>query len=261
MLVLSYKSREPEKRKKNNVIIQQRGMSIFKVQRIINNSCTCILLTNITSSFHRSLRAMSVSKTPKVIFILGGPGSGKGTQCLKIQNDFGFKHLSAGDLLREERSRSDSEFGELIDEHIKNGTIVPVEITCKLLERAMLKSNEDTFLIDGFPRNEDNLKGWLKALSDKTVLLCVLVMDCPIDTCINRCLNRGAQGSGRADDNMESIKKRIVTYQQETIPIIDYYRQKDLVRTVDSTRSPEDVHEEIKKIIDEIKNKIELAPH
>lgn len=228
-------------------------MLIREISHIIRGKYSCILLANIGFTVIRTSHGMSVSKIPKVIFILGGPGSGKGTQCRKIENDFGFKHISAGDLLREERSKPNSEFGELIDEHIKNGTIVPVEITCKLLERAMFASKEDTFLIDGFPRNEDNLTGWLKELSDKTQLLFVLVLDCPVDTCTNRCLSRGAGGSGRADDNIESIKKRIIVYQKETMPVIEFYTQKNLVRVVDSTRSPEDVHEEVKKLIEEIK--------
>ena len=75
--------------------------------------------------------------------------------------------FSTGDLLREERAKEGSEFGELIESHIKNGTIVPVEITCSLLQRAMEKSDKNDFLIDGFPRNEDNLQGWNKQMGDK----------------------------------------------------------------------------------------------
>lgn len=94
-----------------------------------------------------------------VIFVLGGPGSGKGTQCAKLVSDYGFTHLSAGDLLRAEQDRPDSEFGNLIKEYIKEGTIVPMEITVKLLENAMRavldekkKGKDDEagrFLIDG----------------------------------------------------------------------------------------------------------------
>lgn len=69
-------------------------------------------------------------------------GAGKGTQCEKIVSEFGFKHLSAGDLLREERAREGSEFGALIEDYITNGKIVPVEITCSLLENAMVKTNK-----------------------------------------------------------------------------------------------------------------------
>jgi UMP-CMP kinase len=89
-----------------------------------------------------------------VIFVLGGPGAGKGTQCQKLVADYGFKHLSAGDLLREEQDRPGSEFGEMIKTYIKEGTIVPMEVTVQLLENAMKSSiaegnKKGLFLIDG----------------------------------------------------------------------------------------------------------------
>jgi len=197
---------------------------------------------------------MSISKVSKVIFILGGPGSGKGTQCPMIENDLGYKHISAGDLLREERSKPNSDVGGIIDKHMKDGTIVPTEITCKLLEEAMSASNKDTFLIDGFPRNEDNFKGWEKGMSHKTDLLFVLVLNCPLDICLKRCLSRGAAGSGRADDNEETIKKRIMGYEKETMPIIEHYKRKNMVKIVDTTRSPQEVHDEIKTYIEQLEN-------
>lgn len=76
---------------------------------------------------------------PQVVFVLGAPGAGKGTQCQRIVDAFGYVHLSAGDLLREERQRPGSEFGELIEDCIRNGKIVPVEVTCSLLENAINK--------------------------------------------------------------------------------------------------------------------------
>ena len=88
-----------------------------------------------------------------VIFVLGGPGAGKGTQCAYLVSDYGFKHLSAGDLLREEQDRPGSEFGEMIKTYIKEGTIVPMEVTIQLLENAMKatmeKEKKSLFLIDG----------------------------------------------------------------------------------------------------------------
>lgn len=83
------------------------------------------------------------SSLPKVFFVLGGPGAGKGTQCLKVVENFGYVHLSAGDLLRSERNRPDSKIGEEIENHIRNGTIVPVEVTCSLLEK--VNSNSGLF--------------------------------------------------------------------------------------------------------------------
>lgn len=93
------------------------------------------------------------SEQALVIFVLGGPGSGKGTQCALLVRDYGFKHLSAGDLLRAEQDRSGSEFGELIKEYIKDGKIVPMEVTIQLLENAigesMQQEEKHKFLVDG----------------------------------------------------------------------------------------------------------------
>ncbi|CAF1500679.1 unnamed protein product [Rotaria sp. Silwood1] len=75
---------------------------------------------------------------PNVIFVLGGPGAGKGTQCARIAETYDYVHLSAGELLREEAAKPDSTLGKEINEHIKNGSIVPVAITCKLLENVYL---------------------------------------------------------------------------------------------------------------------------
>ena len=91
-----------------------------------------------------------------------------------------------GDLLRAERQTQGSEHGEVIEHHIVNGTIVPVKITCSLLERAMKESEKNDFLIDGFPRNEDNLTGWTEAMGEKVNLKFVLNIDCGESTCIER---------------------------------------------------------------------------
>lgn len=127
------------------------------------------MLRALAAGARRCIRTMSAVTTqkPEVVFILGGPGAGKGTLCRYIVENFGYAHLSAGDLLREERVKPGSEYGELIETHIRNGTIVPVEITCSLIDRAMQTSENPhhRFLIDGFPRNQDNLDGWNKVLS------------------------------------------------------------------------------------------------
>lgn len=176
-------------------------------------------------------------------------------------------HLSAGDLLREERATPESAYGEMIEEHIRNGTIVPVEVTCSLIERAIQKhvaaqnlvkenaaggdqtgSFNGRFLIDGFPRNFNNLSGWERCMSDKVNLQFVLFLVCNEDECVRRCLQRGASGSGRSDDNEESLRKRMHTYSNDTIPIIKHYEALDLVRKVDALTSPEVVYNQIKQI-------------
>merc|ERR1711879_121185 len=196
------------------------------------------------SRLHFSVTKMA---KPNVVFVLGAPGAGKGTQCANIVDKFGFVHLSAGDLLRQERKSEGSQYGELIEHHITNGTIVPVAITCSLLERAMKESEKNDFLIDGFPRNEDNLNGWNEAMGGKVNLKFVLNFECGQEACIERCLKRGAT-SGRSDDNEESLKKRFVTFQNATKPIIEHFEKQDLVKTIDAERSQEEVWIDVQKL-------------
>lgn len=85
--------------------------------------------------------------------------------------------------MREERQNPDSQYGELIETHIREGKIVPVDITCNLLERAMFNSDCEKFLVDGFPRNKDNLDGWNRRVAPKVNLLLVLFFDCSEKVC------------------------------------------------------------------------------
>ena len=97
-----------------------------------------------------------------MLFILGPPGTGKGTQCGKLVKEKGFIHLSAGDLLREEKDKKDSPDGKIIENCIKEGKIVPVKVTVTLLWKAIEKNvleKKNIFLVDGFPRNKDNVTG------------------------------------------------------------------------------------------------------
>ena len=176
---------------------------------------------------------------PGVVFVLGGPGAGKGTQSELIVEKCGYTHLSAGDLLRAER-KSGSAQGQMIDEYIAEGKIVPVEVTVKLLINAIKASGGQRFLIDGFPRNTNNLSGWQEVAGDSLTVGGVLFYDCPEDVMEARLLERG-KTSGRTDDNIESIKKRFRTYTNETTPIIAYYDYQGIVHKIDGTREVEAV--------------------
>ncbi|XP_029418807.1 UMP-CMP kinase isoform X1 [Nannospalax galili] len=217
---------------------------------------------------------------PLVVFVLGGPGAGKGTQCARIveywrgrdrwipgahwqaslsysasarpgrdpapkNKKYGYTHLSAGELLRDERKNPASQYGELIEKYIKEGKIVPVEITISLLKREMdqtmaANAQKNKFLIDGFPRNQDNLQGWNKTMDGKADVSFVLFFDCNNEICIERCLERG-KSSGRSDDNRESLEKRIQTYLQSTKPIIDLYEEMGKVKKIDASKSVDEV--------------------
>ncbi|KAI5966550.1 URA6 [Candida pseudojiufengensis] len=163
-----------------------------------------------------------------VVFVLGGPGSGKGTQCDILVREKGFTHLSAGDLLRAEQKRPNSKYGELIAKCIKEGSIVPQEVTVELLKNA-IKSNYNKgqvkFLIDGFPRKMDQALTFENRIAKSAL---TIFFECPEKIMLERLLNRG-KTSGRADDNIESIKKRFKTFIDTSMPVVDYFEKQGKV--------------------------------
>lgn len=204
--------------------------------------------TRILRTISHSVKtAMSSAVKPTVIFVLGGPGAGKGTQCEKIVKEFGYIHLSAGELLREERA-SGSENGDLIESCMKEGKIVPVEITISLIEKAMNLNCVKKFLIDGFPRNQDNLQGWNKVMEEKVLLKCVLFFECTQDECERRIMER-AKSSGRPDDNLESLRKRFQNYVTQTLPVIQHYEDLGLVKKIQAIKTPEEVFDEVQNVL------------
>lgn len=179
---------------------------------------------------------MGSEATPTVVFVLGGPGAGKGTQCANVVRDFEFVHLSAGDLLRA-HMKSGSKDGNMVAEMIKQGQIVPSEVTVNLLLDAMRESGKDRFLIDGFPRNKENRDAWETTAGYDCDF--VLFFDCPEDVMTQRLLGRN---EGRTDDNIETIKKRFKTFRESSMPVIDYYSKLNKVCSVNSDQKPDDVY-------------------
>lgn len=153
-----------------------------------------------------------------VVFVLGGPGADKGTHCAHLVRDYGFVHLSAGDLLRAEQARPGSQYGQMIAEYIKEGKIVPMEVTISLLRNAIQSAIEEhdqstsegwgngkgRFLIDGFPRKLDQSYKFEESVCPAQL---VLFLECSEEIMLKRLLQRG-ETSGRTDDNIDSIKKR-----------------------------------------------------
>ncbi|KAG0343254.1 hypothetical protein BG000_004192 [Podila horticola] len=174
-----------------------------------------------------------------VIFVLGGPGAGKGTQCANLVRDFGFVHLSAGDLLRAEQERPGSQYGELIKTYIKEGKIVPME---------MLASGQDRFLIDGFPRKMDQALKFEEAVVPSKF---TLYFECPEEVMLKRLMKRG-ETSGRADDNIESITKRFRVFTKTSYPVIEHYGKLGKVHKVSCVDAPEAVYANVKKIFNEL---------
>jgi len=194
-----------------------------------------------------SLTTMAVK--PSIVFVLGGPGSGKGTQCSIIEKRLGFKHISAGDCLREERISPNSAYGDLIESCIRHGSIVPVSVTCMLLKNKMQQLGWEggKFLIDGFPRNRENFEGWNTAMGDLVEVKFCLFLDCPEEIMEKRLVSRG-KTSGRVDDEIAVIRKRFDTYTAETTPVVMAFQSDNKCRLVDSCQSVEAVWETVRQI-------------
>ncbi|KAK7404233.1 hypothetical protein VNO78_04943 [Psophocarpus tetragonolobus] len=181
---------------------------------------------------------------PIITFVLGGPGSGKGTQCAKIVENFGFKHLSAGDLLRREMV-SDSEYGSMILDTIKQGRIVPSEVTIKLILREMESSDNHKFLIDGFPRSEENRIAFEKIIGAEPHM--VLFFDCPEEEMVKRVLSRN---QGRIDDNLDTMKNRLKVFEALNLPVINYYARKGKLYKINAVGTVDEIFEQVRPVFE-----------
>lgn len=188
-------------------------------------------------------------KNVKIIFVLGGPGSGKGTQCDKIVAKYGFTHLSTGDLLRDE-VKSGSERGKQLTAIMERGDLVPLDTVLGLLRDAMIKkaATSKGFLIDGYPRELDQGK---RFESEVAPVVSVLYFEVADETMKKRLLKR-AETSGRVDDNEETIVKRLKTFHQHTQPVIDYYAKQNKVCKIVAEGSVDDIFAQVTSHLDKI---------
>ncbi|CAN0510551.1 unnamed protein product, partial [Ectocarpus sp. 8 AP-2014] len=135
---------------------------------------------------------------------------------------------------------------------LREGKIVPAEVTVGLLRKAMEKSGKSRFLIDGFPRNPDNLAAWEASTAGGAVVVdFALFLDCPEEIMTERIMERG-RSSGRIDDNEEAIRKRLVTYRESTMPIIKEFEARGKLREVNSDQTIEEVAVEVRRHISAI---------
>ena len=181
---------------------------------------------------------------PNVVFVLGGPGAGKGTMCELAESQLGWTHLSTGDLLRAEREAG-GPAAATIEEFITAGKLVPNEIVVALLRNAMENVTRTTgkknFLLDGFPRSLSNLEGWYEIFGRETELPKMLYFECPYAVLEKRILGR-ARYTGRSDDNVESIKLRFDTFKAETLPTVELFKSKDKCVEVDTSQNRQAVY-------------------
>ena len=190
---------------------------------------------------------------PNVIFVLGGPGTGKGTMCELAEAQLGWTHLSTGELLREAQQNGDAR-AAVIDDCLEAGQLVPNEIVVTLLQQAMERMIRTTgkinFLLDGFPRSLNNLEAWYDIYGREAELPKMLYLECPYEVLEQRILGR-AKFTGRSDDNIENLRLRFETFKAETLPTVDLFRNKDLCVEIDTSQSRQAVYAQIKNSLAE----------
>ncbi|BFZ20716.1 hypothetical protein BsWGS_23755 [Bradybaena similaris] len=218
-----------------------------KVKRVKAEGGKDQVFAEVQSIFDKLIATEKALKDAKIVFVVGGPGSGKGTQCANIVKDFGFCHLSSGDLLRDE-VKSGSERGKRLNAIMEKGELVPMEEVLGLLKDAIVGNLSTTtcFLIDGYPRE---LVQGLQFENEIAPCDCVLYFEVSDATMTARLLERG-KSSGRVDDNEATIKKRLQTFHNQTKPVISYYKSLGKVRQISAEKSIDEVYVEVKKFME-----------
>ena len=187
---------------------------------------------------------------PEVIFVMGGPGAGKGTQCEKLVKEFKFATFSTGDLLRGVVKEQKAEGWEQLAADMKEGKLISSERVLFYLKDAIMKSENKKILVDGYPRNQENMDVWDKVMKDVVDVKAALFFDCPAEEMKKRIL---ARNQGRADDKLETIIKRIDVFDKETKPLAPIFEKQGILVRIDCNRTKEEIFEDIKKKLIELK--------
>jgi adenylate kinase len=189
----------------------------------------------------------------KNIVIFGAPGSGKGTQSDLLIEHYGLGHISTGDVLRNEIKQG-TELGKTAQSYIDKGNLIPDELMISILANVYdsFGRSHKGVIFDGFPRTIPQAEALKKMLDERGDKVAAMIeLDVPEDELMTRLIKRG-QESGRADDNEETIKKRLVVYHSQTQPLIEWYKQEGLHHHIDGLGTLERIFADIQKVIDNI---------
>jgi adenylate kinase len=178
------------------------------------------------------------------IALLGPPGSGKGTQAMRLRDEFGYAPLSTGELLRDARQKG-TELGRRAAGYMDSGELVPDEVIVAMVRAALTGADEVPVLFDGFPRTVAQAGALADVLGEhRRDLGAAVLIDVPDDTVVDRIL---ARGQGRTDDRPETVRERLRVYHEETEPLVAYYGDRGLLRRVDGSGEPDEVYEQVRR--------------
>ena len=208
--------------------------------------------------------------TARVVILLGAPGAGKGTQAVRLSRELSLPHVSTGDLFRENISQS-TPLGARAKTFMDAGKLVPDELVIEMLfDRVSRPDCSGGYVLDGFPRTLEQATS-LEGRLDGSSRLCAVDIDVPDGEIVDRLAGRlicracgnpqharfappakegvcdacGSELVRREDDQPEVVEKRLVVYRAQTAPLIDYYRERGLLRSVDGRSDPDQVFAEV----------------
>ena len=198
----------------------------------------------------RHLFIFSTNYNMKNIVIFGAPGAGKGTQSDYIVERFGLQHISTGELLRKEIADK-TPLGLRIKDIMDAGQLVSDDIVVEMIDNA-IAHNDCGILFDGFPRNVAQAETLDRLLAKHgRTLTCMIRLDVPREELIHRMLER-AKTSGRSDDNEETIKHRLIEYENKTLPVAAYYGKQGKEVKIDGLGDIKRISDDIASAIDKL---------
>ena len=184
------------------------------------------------------------------VVIFGAPGSGKGTQSEKLIEKYGLHHISTGEVLRDHIARK-TPIGQIAKTYINQGQLIPDSLMIRILEEII--DNEpkakEGVILDGFPRTipqAEALNRFMARRGDEIHL--VIGLEVPEEELVDRMIKRGQQ-TGRADDNLETIKNRLQVYHESTTPLRDFYISEGKYRQINGHGSVDEIFESIAEAI------------
>src|ERR1700751_3539380 len=176
------------------------------------------------------------------LLLIGAPGAGKGTQAQRLAQRFGIAHISSGDMLRQ-HVKDQTSLGQTIKSYVSHGDLVPNTVVMDMLRKPVVAAVEaGGYVLDGFPRTVEQAQAsFPTARSLGAEVQAAIHLDVPSEELVRRLLARG-RGS---DDTEAVIERRLQVYLDKTVPLLEYYADREWMFTVDGTQAPDDVHEDI----------------
>lgn len=212
----------------------------------------------------------------KIIVLMGAPGAGKGTQARLLQERLHLPQISTGDIFRALK-HADTPLAHEVRDIMKRGQLVPDELTIQLVkERTAQDDCKNGYILDGFPRTPGQARSLEKLAAEQNNEIVAVLIDVPLDLLEKRMTGRRncpvcneiyniyfkpprndnvcdqhpeSELVQRADDNPETVRARLATYEEQTRPLVEYYKAARLLHTVDGTREPEAIYDDILRVL------------